>query len=149
MELSKEHKRLPFFSAKLYNMNMKNKHIDIDIALTHYLVAMLWTESCDMDGNEHLDKNYTIDDIHEELKESSRQDLAKFIAENEADLLTWDGQTTTASEQTGHDFWLTRNSHGCGFWESEWRNVGQKLTEATRKFPEVTAMLFDNKVVMA
>jgi hypothetical protein len=23
-------------------------------------------------------------------------------------------------DRAGHDFWLTRNGHGCGFWDGDW-----------------------------
>ena len=38
-------------------------------------------------------------------------------------------------EQAGHDFWLTRNSHGCGFWdrpEIYGENLAQELTRASK-----------------
>lgn len=33
--------------------------------------------------------------------------------------------------QAGHDFWLTRNGHGAGFWDGDWPDNGVKLTEAS------------------
>lgn len=34
-------------------------------------------------------------------------------------------------EQAGHDFWLTRNRHGAGFWDrgDYWPNGGKDLTD--------------------
>lgn len=31
--------------------------------------------------------------------------------------------------RAGHDFYLTRNRHGAGFWDGDWKD-GEKLTEA-------------------
>lgn len=40
-------------------------------------------------------------------------------------------------EQAGHDFWLSRNGHGTGFWDREeiWgEKVAQYLNEASKAF---------------
>jgi hypothetical protein len=32
-------------------------------------------------------------------------------------------------ERAGHDFWLTRNRHGAGFWDGDWSDdAGRRLT---------------------
>ncbi len=41
--------------------------------------------------------------------------------------------------QAGHDFWLTRNGHGVGFWESGrgWKKKqGKELTDLSKTYPE-------------
>lgn len=50
-------------------------------------------------------------------------------------------------QQAGHDFWLTRNGHGCGFWDGDWPEVGDKLTAIAKQFPEVTAYLGDDGLI--
>jgi hypothetical protein len=37
-------------------------------------------------------------------------------------------------EQAGHDFALTRNGHGAGFWDGDWPEHGDMLTEASKPF---------------
>ncbi len=67
-----------------------------------------------------------------------RSDCEKFINENREDLLTWDGSRYSVEEMGGHDFWLTRNRHGAGFWDGDWdKEVGKRLTESCREFGEV------------
>jgi hypothetical protein len=34
-----------------------------------------------------------------------------------------------------HDFFLTRNGHGAGFWDGDYKN-GEKLTEIAKSFGE-------------
>lgn len=34
----------------------------------------------------------------------------------------------------GIDFWLTRNGAGAGYWDGEWPEHGEKLTELARSF---------------
>jgi hypothetical protein len=37
--------------------------------------------------------------------------------------------------QAGHDFWLTRNGHGAGFWDGDWSEPQAKmLTDAAHRF---------------
>lgn len=38
--------------------------------------------------------------------------------------------------QLGHDFWLTRNNHGAGFWDRGLGELGDKLTEIAQGFKE-------------
>lgn len=44
----------------------------------------------------------------------------------------------------GHDFWLTRNGHGAGFWDGDWPHYGDILTEMCKKFPNIDLYLGDD-----
>lgn len=47
--------------------------------------------------------------------------------------------------QAGHDFWYTRNHHGCGFWDGDWPEPhASDLTEAAQTFREVDSYLGDD-----
>jgi hypothetical protein len=48
-------------------------------------------------------------------------------------------------EKIAHDFWLTRNGHGAGFWDGDYKlsefdliyeNLGDRLTELAKNFGE-------------
>lgn len=39
-------------------------------------------------------------------------------------------------EQAGHDFWLTREGHGAGFWDRGLGRAGDVLTKAAKAFGE-------------
>jgi hypothetical protein len=55
--------------------------------------------------------------------------------------------TARDSGQGGHDFWLTRNGHGAGFWDGDWpEEVGKRLTEASKKYGEVYLYVQDGKI---
>ena len=45
----------------------------------------------------------------------------------------------------GHDFWLTRNRHGAGFWDGDWKD-GDKLTEMSHDEGEIYLYVEDGKV---
>jgi hypothetical protein len=94
----------------------------ISTALNHALVAALWTadEETDWEG-------VTCYDFSEETTETLRTELAKFIQDNKA-LLDEDEIT---HEMCGHDFWLTAQGHGVGFWDRGYKN-GDTLSKACK-----------------
>jgi hypothetical protein len=86
---------------------MKN----LDTILQAYLVCALWSSN-DEDG-EPLDSNFTVDDFSVSFTEQAKKDIKDFV-ELAGDMLNdWE------ESQIGHDFWLTRNGHGAGFWDRD------------------------------
>jgi hypothetical protein len=73
-----------------------------------------------------------------------RGQLVDFVAGNLADLLAYcearptstiyDESQGPAEAHAGHDFWLTRNGHGCGFWDRGLDALGDRLTEACKPY---------------
>lgn len=47
------------------------------------------------------------------------------------------GIARDAYHQAGHDFWLTRNRHGAGYWDRGLGNLGKRLTESAHGYGEV------------
>ena len=84
-----------------------------------YIEAALWSSNDESDesGGEPLDSNYSIDDLDPDTLAKMADDCRRFQEENAADLALYDHPQWTAAELGGHDFWLTRNGHGCGFWD--------------------------------
>lgn len=37
--------------------------------------------------------------------------------------------------QAGHDFWLTSQGHGAGFWDGGWPKYGDMLTKLSKCYP--------------
>jgi hypothetical protein len=44
----------------------------------------------------------------------------------------------------GHDFHLTRNHHGAGFWDGDWKELGDRLTEASKAYGSCEVYQFDD-----
>ena len=88
-----------------------------------YITSALWS-SCDDEGIPLDDEKYAGIEIPEETYEKMRADVGAFITANAEDLLGM------ASEQIGHDLWLTRNGHGCGFFDRGLGERGERLTKA-------------------
>lgn len=79
----------------------------LTLFLEAYIKAALWSSTDDND--KPLDDNYTVADISGELLDQMIEDCGNFMAK--ADL------PEELLAQAGHDFWLTRNGHGTGFWD--------------------------------
>src|ERR1019366_7233454 len=104
----------------------------MDTFLEAYITAALWstTDESTPEGGEYLDLNYGFDDLAPETLQRMKADCHTFQAENAQDI---EGQ----EEQAGHDFLLTRNHHGCGFWDGDWPEAGDRLTEACKSYTEI------------
>lgn len=113
-----------------------------------YTECALWCSTGMDDDCEYLDEKYDSDDIAPEALKEMEADCAKFITENETALGDYAEKIGTneytESEKAGHDFWLTRNGHGAGFWDRDIGEVGDKLTEASEGFGEVGLYVGDD-----
>ena len=102
--------------------------MSIDNVTKHYLICALWSSTDDHDRP--LDKHYLITDLSPEALKSIREDVEGFL-ELAKDKLK---AANLSEEQTGHDFWLTRNGHGTGFWDRGLGKVGDKLSDIAKTF---------------
>ena len=115
----------------------------MDKFLEAYIAAALWSSTDELtpDGGDFLDENYGPDDLAPETLAKMQADCDKFQAENVQDI---DGR----EEQAGHDFWLSRCGHGCGYWDGDWpKEAGDRLTQACKKYPEVNLYVGDDGLI--
>ena len=104
-----------------------------------YIECLLW-QATDEYG-EPLDM-YDIDDIDPDGLEEIIQDCKDFQEAN-AELLSQAGD----DEQNGHDFCLTRNGHGAGFWDRGYGDIGERLSKACRAYGTLDCMLSDDETI--
>lgn len=104
-----------------------------------YLECALWTSN-DWEG-EHLDDEYDLEDLDADTRLRMQADCAVFLAEVRETLLHVDLQ----AEQVGHDFWLSRNRHGAGFWDRGLGLFGDNLTKAAQVHGSYTLYLADEE----
>ena len=105
--------------------------------LEQYLVTALWSSIDEKDNP--FDDNYSIDDFSEEALKQADKDCDLFI-EKAGDLLNGFDDTDIA-----HDFWLTRQRHGAGFWDGDYPDeIGDKLTEIANDFRELYIYVGDD-----
>lgn len=108
-----------------------------------YIEAALWSsmDESDVQGGEPLDANYGIDDIAPETLASILDDCKAFQRDHAEDI-------GSESERAGHDFWLTRNGHGAGFWDGDWDDdIGQRLTDASDVYSSVNLYVGDDGLI--
>ena len=118
---------------------MSYSSVDLEDFVDSYIEAALWStnDESDESGGEPLDQNYDSSDIAEETEDEMVADCKQFLdkawslLEEAPDEI--DGYPKI--EMAGYDFWMTRNGHGVGFWESEWpKSIGEKLTKLSKRF---------------
>jgi hypothetical protein len=112
--------------------------------VTSYLETALWSSNDESDdsGGEPLDKNYDISDIAEKTIAQAIKDCQEFQSVNHI-LLVKNGATDDAD---GHNFWLSRNGHGAGFFDAGTK-VGDKLQDAAHKFRELYPIVGDDGLI--
>lgn len=112
--------------------------MDINIIFNAYLECALWSST---DKNDQpLDENYFITDINDNSLEVLKIDVVDFVNANKILL----EQSALDDEQIGHDFWLSRNRHGAGFWDRGLGNIGEELTEIARVYGSIDLYVGDN-----
>ena len=113
--------------------------VDLDSILTGYLAAALWSSTVG-DESTPMDDNYSADDVSEETVRHAAHDIKRFTtmcAARGIDLDTVAETQTHGLEHIGHDLWLTRNGHGCGFWDGDYPEHGDTLTAICKELGEV------------
>jgi hypothetical protein len=97
-----------------------------------YIQSALWssTDNSDDQGGEALDQNYDPDDIAPATRKKMFLDATAFYRAHHQDFHDASG--------AGHDFWLTRNGHGAGFWDRPTtmysEAAAERLTKASEKY---------------
>jgi hypothetical protein len=106
-----------------------------DVFTWTYIDCALWSS---LDDGVPLDTNYDATDLAPETLEKMKADCASFQEQH------WESICRNLS-RAGHDFWLMRNHHGAGFWDSDWpEEVGDELTAACQLWGEVDLSLGDD-----
>lgn len=139
-----------------------------------YLRAALWSSTDETNpesGGDPLDNNYSIDDIDAETLVEMALDCHEFqssikhisflrrvcrfvspwVTGGHIDDVNVNVESPEYSchARAGHDFWLTRNGHGAGFWDGDWKEPAATfLTKASQEFGEfnITATGHGGKV---
>lgn len=108
-------------------------------AYSHYLKCAAWS-STDEDG-ENLEPYQFSDNAENKMKEDL-DDFIDYCQRNHHETcLAYDELATP--EQFAHDFWLTRNDHGAGFWDRGLGEIGDVLTKAAKTFGSCDLYLND------
>lgn len=108
--------------------------MDFEVLLARYVEEMRYTDAEEISGHR----------FSPELWAKCREDVAAFVAEVQAkNLITDEADWLRALP----DFWLTRNGHGCGFWDGDWPEHGDELTDICCKFSVIDLYVGDDGLV--
>ena len=97
---------------------------DLDTIVGAYVECALWSSHEYRDENQESPDDFDwadADDIAPETMASFREDCAAMVAEAHG----LEGSDWWTDEQFGHDFWLTRNGHGAGFWDRHYGDTAE------------------------
>lgn len=97
-----------------------------------YLACALWLATDGDLGEIHLDETHDITDFAEESVRRAGEVCRDFARANASDLDAIDME----AENVGHNFFLTRNGHGSGFWDRGLGIIGDRLTKACKAYGE-------------
>jgi len=107
---------------------------DLKTVTDHYLMAALWSE---LEGNDDA-----LIDIPDETRKEAEEDCQKFVEGNMTDI----EECGMDMEHIGHNFWLTRNGHGLGFWDRGLEEeLEKRLTKACEGFGQTWLYMGDDK----
>ena len=82
-------------------------------------------------------------ELSEEAREDIRAECHSFFRRFGC-YLENEGQSPA---QMGHDFWLTRNGHGAGFWDGDWPIYGDTISKASEGYGQLDAYLGDDGLI--
>lgn len=120
-----------------------------------YVISALWLGVEYKHGDPRSDSDrasdFEPDDIEPETLKEMISDCADFLKANRAtiDAAIATGEVVYGPDfgpmgRAGHDFWLTRNGHGAGFWDGDWPEpMADTLSEAARECGEYSLMMGD------
>lgn len=127
-----------------------SRDIDTETVLHHYITSQLWTGRIDWmtgtyeNGGECLQSDNLLDsyaspeNISTEDMGTMVEDVDNFLEMVTPYLRYFDNAEDVTDEQLGHDFSLTRNGHGAGFWDRGTGALGDWLTRVSKTFGDST-----------
>lgn len=105
-------------------------YLGMDEFTASYFESALWS-STDGDGTPLDDSKYADTEPAQSTIERIKADCDKFRANN-ADLIA-QAEEHQSTSHIAHDFWLTRNGHGAGFWDGDYpKELGRQTYRSLR-----------------
>ena len=125
-----------------------------------YMTAALWSTLGDDEDCTPLDEKYEPRDIDADTMLEMFVDCRDFLRFNRVEIEVYISQHNRsfsiarelrldALEYAGHDFWLTRNGHGAGFWDRGYGECGDRLSAAARVYGECYLYAGDDNKIYA
>jgi hypothetical protein len=134
----------------------RNQNYEFARFFDGYITCALWssTDESDESGGEPMDANYGPDDIDDASLQALQSEASDFFSQYYLELDEYAHEYQPAGgydpwECAGHDFWLTRNGHGAGFWDRGLGELGERLTRASKAYGSCDLYVGDDGKVYA
>lgn len=119
----------------------------IDEFTRGYVTCALWLCDESPGSGEWSKFDEFFADLSTAALKSMQDDCVTFQGLNAETLaLAYEHDAYTAA-RAGHDFWLTRNRHGSGFWDGDLGEAGDALTTAAHSYGERSLYRGDDKLI--
>lgn len=132
------------------NATFDDNGADLDAFVSGYSDASLFTSTNSKHEGDPENESEMLDDsgyaFSDETLAYFRDECSRFMKEN-AEVLQEVISASYSIERAGHDFWLTRNRHGAGYWDRGLGAAGEKLTEAARRYGEDTLWVDEQDLI--
>lgn len=116
----------------------------LDTFVNSYVETALWSSTDD--NGRPLDGLGL--DVADETQDQMLTDCKAFLAQLDPILDALDDsviRSIPSRERIAHDFWLTRNHHGAGFWDGDYPGaLGKQLTDIAHAFGAYTLYVGDD-----
>lgn len=121
--------------------------LDVQDFIDGYMECAIWA-STDNKGEPLDRKGFSLTN---KAKAQMRRDCKTFLKCCKSLLVDENRRFTLRGfslfSRAGHDFWLTRNGHGAGFWDGDWEEkAGASLTEISKSFGECNLYDYRRKI---
>jgi hypothetical protein len=134
----------------LQSNSMKTKHkSEFRQFFTAFIECALWSshDNSTESGGEPFDANYSRSDIAFSSALSMARECRDFMRAHYDDLSAYAFEYSV--ESAGHDFWLTKNGHGAGFWDRGLGALGRRLSENAKVYGSTDLYLGDDGKIYA
>jgi hypothetical protein len=117
-----------------------------------YVDCALWSSSqYDENGENEIRLDEHDGEISPQTLNKMETDCEDFQEAN-AELLSRWYELGGTEERAGHDFWLTRNGHGAGFWDryygdQEGTKIGKQLSDAAKVYGSIDLYIGDDNFI--
>ena len=107
--------------------------MELAVFIKGYFECALWASTLGDDIGTPMDQDYSREDFADETQEKLRDDATEFYLAHETAIARYCERTQNDADYAGHDFWLTRNGHGAGFWDRGIGELGEHLSHVARE----------------
>lgn len=114
-----------------------------DMTISQLFKTLIW-QATDSEGTPLDYLNFERDDIPQDPQETFIEEFRQFCLDNDSDIREFMSATGSTLDQVAHDYILTRNRHGAGFWDRGAGDVGERLSDACHVWGEIDVYISDD-----